>query len=179
MDKLEQVSENPELKEEMEREVTSTNSQVLTQAASWANWAVGAIGAKFYKSANKPPENATSSKSPSKETTPRLEDNKTETKPSHLQSFASKNSQELINLEDNANFGNSGDGWDNEDDEDWGSLEEPKKSVNNEIMKEEFDSWADDLMTNKVADKSTIVKQGVQALQLVSFITLGFCCCMI
>ena len=59
MDKLEQVSENPELKEEMEREVTSTNSQVLTQAASWASWAVGAIGAKFYKSANKPPESAT------------------------------------------------------------------------------------------------------------------------
>ena len=59
MDKLEQVSENPDLKEEMEREVTSTNSQVLTQAASWASWAVGAIGAKFYKSANKPPENAT------------------------------------------------------------------------------------------------------------------------
>ena len=60
MDKLEQVSENPELKEEMEREVTSTNSQVLTQAASWASWAVGAIGAKFYKSANKPPESAIS-----------------------------------------------------------------------------------------------------------------------
>merc|ERR1711997_142915 len=49
-----------DLKDEMEREVTSTtNSQVLNQAASWASWAVGAIGAKFYKSANKPPENAT------------------------------------------------------------------------------------------------------------------------
>ena len=59
MDKLEQVSENAELKEEMEKEVTSTNSQVLTQAASWASWAVGATVAKFYKSTNKPPENAT------------------------------------------------------------------------------------------------------------------------
>ena len=59
MDKLEQVSENAELKEEMEKEVTSTNSQVLTQAASWASWAVGATVAKFYKSANKPPESAT------------------------------------------------------------------------------------------------------------------------
>jgi SCY1-like protein 1 len=58
MDKLEQVSENAELKEEMEKEVTSTNSQVLTQAASWASWAVGATVAKFYKSANKPPESA-------------------------------------------------------------------------------------------------------------------------
>ena len=59
MDKLEQVSENAELKEEMEKEVTSTNSQVLTQAASWASWAVGATVAKFYKSTNKPPESAT------------------------------------------------------------------------------------------------------------------------
>ena len=62
MEKLEQVSENPDLKDEMEREVTSTtNSQVLTQAASWASWAVGAIGSKFYKSANKPPVEVTPS----------------------------------------------------------------------------------------------------------------------
>ena len=34
MDKLKQVSEQPELKEEMEREVMSTNTQVLTQTAA-------------------------------------------------------------------------------------------------------------------------------------------------
>ena len=75
VEKLEQVSENPDLKEEMEREVTSTNSQVLTQAASWANWAVGAIGAKFYKSANKPPE------TPNKEDSPKPKQQQEELKP--------------------------------------------------------------------------------------------------
>ena len=34
---------------------------------SWANWAVGAIGAKFYKSANKPPPTPETT---SKESTP-------------------------------------------------------------------------------------------------------------
>ena len=34
MDKLKQVSEQPELKEEMETEVMSTNTQALTQTAS-------------------------------------------------------------------------------------------------------------------------------------------------
>ena len=34
---------------------------------SWANWAVGAIGAKFYKSANKPPPTPEAT---SKESTP-------------------------------------------------------------------------------------------------------------
>merc|ERR1712088_405629 len=56
MDTLEQVSENPELKQEMEAEVASTNSsQVISAASGWASWAVGAIGAKFYKSATPPP----------------------------------------------------------------------------------------------------------------------------
>ena len=34
MDKLKQVSEQPELKEEMETEVMSTNTQALTQTAA-------------------------------------------------------------------------------------------------------------------------------------------------
>ena len=111
---MEQVSENPNLKEEMEREVTSTNSQVLNQAASWANWAVGAIGAKFYKSANKPPPPTTStSPNSSKENTP-VPTEKTKPK-------AKESNNELIDFgaaDDNAD----GDGW-NDDDEDWGSLE--------------------------------------------------------
>ena len=114
IEKLEQVSENPNLKEEMEREVTSTNSQVLNQAASWANWAVGAIGAKFYKSANKPPPPPTStSPNSSKENTP-VPTEKTKPK-------AKESNNELIDFgaaDDNAD----GDGW-NDDDEDWGSLE--------------------------------------------------------
>ena len=43
-----EVSEDPSLKEEMEKEVGSTNPAAA--AAGWANWAVGAVTAKFYKS---------------------------------------------------------------------------------------------------------------------------------
>ena len=65
-----------------------------------------------------------------------------------------------------------GDGWD-DDDADWGSLEDSnssKQNKNNEITKEEFDSWATDLLSNKVPDKSAVVKQGVQSLNLVSYL---------
>ena len=66
-----------------------------------------------------------------------------------------------------------GDGWD-DDDGDWGSLEDSNskplevQNKNNEITKEELDSWATDLMSNKVPDKSAVVKQGIQSLNLVS-----------
>ena len=43
-----------------------------------------------------------------------------------------------------------------------------KPNKTNEITKEEFDSWATDLLSNKVPDKSAVVKQGVQTLNLVS-----------
>ena len=38
----------------------------------------------------------------------------------------------------------------------------------NEITKEKFDSWTTDLLSNKMPDKSAVVKQGVQTLNLVS-----------
>ena len=38
----------------------------------------------------------------------------------------------------------------------------------NDITKEEIDSWATDLLSNKVPDKSAVVKQGIQTLQLVN-----------
>ena len=74
----------------------------------------------------------------------------------------------------------AGDGWDDDDDADWGSLEETKNSVksqlapnsnsnkDNDITKEDIDSWATDLLSNKVPDKSAVVKQGIQTLQLVN-----------
>ncbi|XP_071533410.1 N-terminal kinase-like protein [Panulirus ornatus] len=49
LSKLEKVSEDPALKEQMETEVKSFNSST-SQPASWAGWAVGAITSKFYKS---------------------------------------------------------------------------------------------------------------------------------
>ena len=164
MDKLEQVSENPELKEEMEREVTSTNSQVLTQAASWANWAVGAIGAKFYKSANKPPQPSSNQNEPSEAA--KKSNNSTTSEE------ASKKSS-IIDINDAPAqaASSSGDGWDvDNDDDDWGSLEEPKAADNsksNEITREDLDTWLNDFGSNKGPDKTAVVKQGIQTLQLV------------
>ena len=48
IDKLEQVSKDPSLKEEMETEVMSTNSNSsLSKATSWASWAVGELFRSF------------------------------------------------------------------------------------------------------------------------------------
>ncbi|XP_045584543.1 N-terminal kinase-like protein isoform X1 [Procambarus clarkii] len=49
LSKLEKVSDDPTLREQIEAEVKSFNSG-STQTASWAGWAVGAITSKFYKS---------------------------------------------------------------------------------------------------------------------------------
>jgi SCY1-like protein 1 len=53
VDKLELVSDDPSLREEMESEVQKSHSdasKISSSASGWASWAVGAIGAKFYKS---------------------------------------------------------------------------------------------------------------------------------
>eukprot|EP00095_Tigriopus_kingsejongensis_P012694 maker-scaffold22_size673200-snap-gene-5.35 protein:Tk12694 transcript:maker-scaffold22_size673200-snap-gene-5.35-mRNA-1 annotation:"hypothetical protein TcasGA2_TC008834" len=116
IDKLEQVSNNPSLREEMESEVKSTNSDSkLAAASSWASWAVGAIGAKFYKTANKPPEAVTAANG----TTPTSEATvgKSSSGPSTTESSMNESISESIPVEDEGN------GWEDNDD-DWGSLEE-------------------------------------------------------
>ena len=128
MEKLEQVSEKPELKEEMEKDVTSTSAQVLTQAASWANWAVGAIGAKFYKSANKPLPTPTQNKQAtikSDSTEKILSPTKSENTVIHNENVK----MEDLDLQDDTND----DGWADED-ADWGSLEECKLIFNHFIL---------------------------------------------
>ncbi|KAG0712865.1 N-terminal kinase-like protein [Chionoecetes opilio] len=64
LSKVEKVSEDPALKEEMEAEVRQTSSS--SQPSSWAGWAVGAITSKFYKGG---PSSSTSSSS-TQSTTP-------------------------------------------------------------------------------------------------------------
>lgn len=57
MQKLEKASENPDLIPEMEAEVNAGSGSGLlagTAVPSWAEWALGAVGAKFYKSAAAP-----------------------------------------------------------------------------------------------------------------------------
>jgi len=157
--KLEKVSEDPTLKEEMEKEVGS-NSPVAAAAAGWANWAVGAVTAKFYKSsitANSSTEsNSTNSsegpaRSGSKEGTPPpkaepANRSLSAAKPRIKESSPAKKDEGGWDIDEwnpeeesgaaAAGGGDENDGWD--DDNDWGELEaplQPKKT-------DDFDSWA-------------------------------------
>jgi len=138
--KLEKVSDDPSLREEMEKEVAAGAGAVAVAgaaAATWASWAVGAATAKFFKS---PAAQSTTENSPtpegttSKETTP--DKVATEMKQTSLGPSTSASTQKESVKEHAVNSGWDAqeDGWDNEEvsddkdgwdeDEDWGSLEE-------------------------------------------------------
>ena len=125
VDKLEQVSNDPSLREEMEAEVQVTHSEgggsTLSAAAGWASWAVGAIGAKFYKSSIPPPQQQQQSQQqPDGEKEPRASPKPTP--PSR--------SRETTPAEpDVPKATKDTDGWGDADDDDWGSLEESFKAT--------------------------------------------------
>jgi hypothetical protein len=102
----------------------------LTQAAGWASWAVGAIGAKFYKSAIKPPaaatssENSTTATPSSREATPSFPNDNKPLKPTQAAYRPPNRGGDLISL-DEAGGNDDEDGW-AEDDADWASLEDCK-----------------------------------------------------
>jgi SCY1-like protein 1 len=48
--KLEKVSEDPSLAEQMEADLNSSGSDVTTTNATWASWAVSSLTSKFYRS---------------------------------------------------------------------------------------------------------------------------------
>eukprot|EP00090_Calanus_glacialis_P001999 TRINITY_DN11500_c0_g1_i1.p1 TRINITY_DN11500_c0_g1~~TRINITY_DN11500_c0_g1_i1.p1 ORF type:complete len:779 (-),score=257.03 TRINITY_DN11500_c0_g1_i1:196-2532(-) len=144
--KLEKVSEDPTLKEEMEKDVGSTNSAMVQAASGWASWAVGAVTAKFYKSPTAPasnestpapeesdvkektPDRSRSSVSPEKEITSGV--NKMEMNNSYSSSGKKSTpakSEAGWDIQEDDGWGEIKDdqneeGWD--DDDDWGSLEE-------------------------------------------------------
>ncbi|TRY80821.1 hypothetical protein TCAL_07494, partial [Tigriopus californicus] len=127
IDKLDQVSENPALQEEMESEVKSTTSESkLLAATGWASWAVGAIGAKFYKTSNKPPEPPTSQTSNtigSEKPVPVVAATSSGRKGlDEPPSTAESSLNELIEDDPEEGVGSGGSGWDDQDD--WGSLED-------------------------------------------------------
>ena len=138
--KLEKVSEDPELREEMEKEVGSTNSAVVAAAAGWANWAVGAVTAKFYKS---PPDGSGGGKEKSATPEASLADSvkkvnlNTETnKPSPAPAVSQRSEGISDGWDDDGDNDGWGDlnektdekneGWD--DNDDWGSLEDSNSS---------------------------------------------------
>jgi len=152
IEKLEQVSEDPALKEEMEAQVTSAASGNASGSVSnWASWAVGAIGAKFYKSSIKPPALAaaataaspTSGSQQGQQVQSQTPGGSSKESPSSsLQSQANKTgggplklnspTTDLASLEGGGGKGGDGwndDGFDNDDDAGWESFEQAVTNV--------------------------------------------------
>ena len=141
--KLEKVSEDPELREEMEKEVGSTNSAVVAAAAGWANWAVGAVTAKFYKS---PTDGSGGGKEKSATPEASLADSvkkvnlNTETNKPSPAPAASQRSEGIS------------DGWDDDGDNDgWGDL--------NEKTDEKNEGWDDNDDWGSLEDNNSSSKQ--------------------
>ncbi|XP_045584544.1 N-terminal kinase-like protein isoform X2 [Procambarus clarkii] len=120
LSKLEKVSDDPTLREQIEAEVKSFNSG-STQTASWAGWAVGAITSKFYKSnisvntqqhQQQQQQQETQLQQQPKNDSPAVKKNNVIDKPTTVSSA-------LAAADDSMD---GGDGWG--DEEEWGSLED-------------------------------------------------------
>merc|ERR1719470_616415 len=140
--KLEKVSEDPTLKEEMEKDVGSTNSAMVQAASGWASWAVGAVTAKFYKSPAAPASN---------ESTPAPEESGGKAKtPDRVRSSASPDKEitsSVRKMEMNDSFSSSGkkstppkseSGWDIQEDDGWGEV---KDEQNDDEGWDDDDDW--------------------------------------
>lgn len=154
--KLEKVSEDPSLKEEMEKDVGSTNSALVTAASSWAGWAAGAVTAKFFKSSSPPVVKSTGeTETPKKDTSGNTEDEvqkspkdipkspKDNQKVNSLRAKVTPDKEEIkMEATNDANSGwDDCDNWEAEGaDDDWGSLEETKTAKNS--TDSAGDAWA-------------------------------------
>jgi len=145
--KLEKVSEDPSLKEEMEKDVGSTNSAMVQAASGWASWAVGAVTAKFYKSnpttssneSTPAPDGSTSqensekcNKSPERDLNESISNininkssDKTSSKSENASGWEDQDDDGWGDLNDHPS---TGDGWD-DDDDNWGSLEDKSSTT--------------------------------------------------
>jgi len=156
--KLEQVSEDPTLKEEMEAEVNSTNSGAAAVVSGWASWAVGAIGAKFYKSSNPPPgptgapPDTADKKTPDTDIlkpTPAASNTTSQPlklKPSPNSIVSSSSSNPPLDLLDPIpDAGNDDDVWNDEDDDGgaWESFEEALTSISSKAEAKNTESLID------------------------------------
>jgi len=134
LSKLEKVSEDPSLKEEMEKEVGSASGAVVAAAAGWANWAVGAVTAKFYKS---PPSTgpAANEKEKSPSPTSKTESNSVSENFNGLQIAQGPGSKSDNNSEIKTSTG-----WDDDANDDWGDMNEADDKGNNDGW-EDNDDW--------------------------------------
>ncbi|XP_061172561.1 N-terminal kinase-like protein isoform X1 [Saccostrea echinata] len=170
VEKLEKVSENPELEAEMEKDVLSGGSSVSSSAASWAGWAVTGVSSltsKLYKKdgtrqkATGPPGPAKNVGELPKKPTPKpVTDNPSAPEPSQTEEETGWDEEGWGEIDDTPDIDEESsepratDGWDDNDEEDWGSLEDtapksagPEKSSGNSMKlgsKKEVDDWGGD-----------------------------------
>ena len=145
-----QVSEDPSMREEMEKEVGSTNSAVVAAAAGWANWAVGAVTAKFYKSPPAPAPGAADkdkSASPASAESSLAEGVKSKVNISSEPAIAKQSSER------ESSSSNNDAGWDVAEDDGWGDLDnDQEEEVKNDGW-DDNDDWGS-LEDNKSESKS-------------------------
>ena len=137
------------MREEMEKEVGSTNSAVVAAAAGWANWAVGAVTAKFYKS---PPAPAPGAGDKDKSASPASADSSlaesVKSKVNISSEPATKQSSER-----EGSSSNHAPGWDVAEDDGWGDLNnDQEEEVKNDGW-DDNDDWGS-LEDNKSESKS-------------------------
>eukprot|EP00088_Acartia_fossae_P011296 TRINITY_DN1570_c0_g1_i1.p1 TRINITY_DN1570_c0_g1~~TRINITY_DN1570_c0_g1_i1.p1 ORF type:complete len:717 (-),score=150.80 TRINITY_DN1570_c0_g1_i1:1168-3318(-) len=151
LSKMEKVSEDPSLAEEMEKEVGSTNP-VATAAASWATWAVGAVTSKFYKSSISTQSTASNSTSTSGSTNnSNAPPSSTSTNSSSIDNQSHRSTSSVLKPEKVSVSGNSSedsrtesaaaDGWDV--DEGWQDSTDVATAVGKGLG-DDGDGWQDD-----------------------------------
>ncbi|XP_063868624.1 N-terminal kinase-like protein isoform X2 [Scylla paramamosain] len=121
LSKVEKVSEDPSLREEMEAEVHQASSS--SQPSSWAGWAVGAITSKFYKGGptSSTPATTPTSTAPSKPPTSRTPQSGSSTPSTQTSSMAPTPDPAGRGAAEEEEDEEEEDNWDTNE---WGSLEE-------------------------------------------------------
>lgn len=114
-------------------QVNSTAANPAAVVSGWASWAVGAIGAKFYKSSNPPPTQQSSNSSPDKRTPDRDVLRPTPAPATTGGGSSSSGPLKLTSHKpepDSGDLMGNGDGWGGDDDDGdaWESFEEGKSS---------------------------------------------------
>ncbi|KAK2145585.1 hypothetical protein LSH36_670g00043 [Paralvinella palmiformis] len=116
--KLEKASENPEITEELEKDVM-TGGSAASSAASWAGWAVSSITSKIYKGKSKQPSPTKPAVSASDA---KVQVKNTEEPMPHTETREEQAPSSVDEEEEQAGEEwNENDGW--EDDGDWGDME--------------------------------------------------------
>ncbi|XP_014787846.1 N-terminal kinase-like protein isoform X1 [Octopus bimaculoides] len=142
LSKLEKVSENPELREEMEKDVTAGGSKA-GDISSWAGWAVigmSSLTSKLYRGAT----------TTSTTTTPTVNTSPTSTPANGRPPVRAEESQERESVPSKPDIPKSNEGWESEN---WNEMElnldEKPKNLSNvqDVTSEEnkeFEGWEDD-----------------------------------